>query len=312
MVRLRNELQNISFIATRNAVNDIDGKFTHLLDKPAHLSYKENLDQIIGDIDSMESSISSMESNVVQLIEKLNQEINDNTQEYLKRGYIIDGFRASDTTDVDTERTERNVDVNSNVKSEIIVRARGYTDWHYPGLEIGPGDGQWTEHLIAADPLYIVDIHQDFLDSTLSKFNPVYRNRVRPYLTGFAGQRSEFDLSMLPVNQFGFIFSWNVFDYFPLVETKTLLEQCFQLLKPGGTMMFSFNNCDIPECVEYMERGFKSWMPATLLTKTCQELGFEIITVANPTLTTNWIEIRKPGVLKTVKGHQVLGEILSR
>jgi SAM-dependent methyltransferase len=303
MVRLRNELMNINFIATKSAVNAIDGKFTHLLNSPAHLTYKEDLGSVINHIDSMETSITSMEDSVAQLIEKLNQEITDNTQEYLARGYIIDGGYGSDAADVDLERNGRQMELSNDLRSEILVRARGYTDWRFPGLEIGPGNGQWTEHLIAADPLYIVDMHQEFLDSTVSKFTPAYQNRIRPYLTG----KNPFDLSMLPANQFGFIFSWNVFDYFPLKETKDMLEQCMNLLRPGGVMMFSFNNCDIPEFAEFAERGARAWMPKTLLIKTCNELGFTIIQDTN-----TWIEIRKPGELKTVKAHQVLGEIIGQ
>lgn len=311
MVRLRNELERINFVPVRTETNLIDGLLSHLLELPAHLTYREDLNKLINNVDVIENTIDSLESDIPAIISKLDQEILDNTQEYLARGYMINGFYGSNSTNVATEREERILNINDDTRSELLVRARGYTDWRYPGLEIGPGDGQWTEHLIAADPLYVIDVHQEFLDSTVSKFNDVYRNRIRPYLTGMTVNRSDTDLSMLPRNQFGFIFSWNVFDYFPLAHTKAFLTQAFDLLRPGGVMMFSYNNCEIPQCVEYVEIGFKSWMPKSLLVATCRELGFEIIKTHNPELTVNWIEIRKPGELKTVKGHQVLGEIIS-
>jgi len=156
--------------------------------------------------------------------------------------------------------------MHDSTRSEVLVKSRSYTDWRYPVLEIGPGDGTWTEHLIAGDPLYIVDLHQEFLDNTLNKFNPVYRNRGRSYIVGAHGI-ADTDFSLLPQGQFGFIFSWNVFNYYPLEYTKLMLTQCMGLLRPGGVMMFSYNNCDVVQCAEYAEKGLASWMQKELLVK---------------------------------------------
>lgn len=76
-------------------------------------------------------------------------------------------------------------------------------------------------------------------------------------------------------------------------------------------MMFSYNNCDVVQCAEYVEQGFRSWMPSKLLEKTVQDLGFEIIVNRSLEETVHWIEIRKPGALTTTKHHQVLGKILN-
>jgi hypothetical protein len=75
--------------------------------------------------------------------------------------------------------------------------------------------------------------------------------------------------------------------------------------------MFSYNNCDVPQMVEYVEQGYRSWMPSKLLTDTCTQLGFEIIDLASTELSVHWIEIKKPGELKTIKAHQTMGKILN-
>ena len=75
--------------------------------------------------------------------------------------------------------------------------------------------------------------------------------------------------------------------------------------------MFSYNNCDVPQCAEYVQQGFRSWMPEQLLLDTCRSFGFEIIASVSKEMI-NWVEIKRPGVLKTVKAHQVMGEIISR
>jgi len=194
----------------------------------------------------------------------------------------------------------------------LISIIRGYTNWHYPTLEIGPGHGEWTEHLIAGDPLYIVDIQQEYIHSTLSKFNDVYRRRIRPYLTKPGKEDNFANLSDLPQQQFGFIFAWNVFNYFPLTELTSYLMESFNLLRPGGVMMFSYNNCDTPACAYSVEVGLRSWMTKNLLIETCTNLGFEIINTQSleGAEQVHWVEIKKPGKLRTVKAHQVLGGIL--
>lgn len=311
LVRLRNNLQDVSTTAVRATVNTLDGKLTHINELPMHLGYRDNVESLIHSIDSIESQLDNLNNNIPVLVEAINREIVERTKEFMARGYIINGFYGSNSTDVTTERNHRIMNMHDETRSAVLVRARKYTDWRYPVLEIGPGDGTWTEHLIAGDPLYIIDVHQEFLDSTLSKFNPMYRNRIRSYLTGMHANRSDTDLSMLPTEQFGFIFAWNVFDYFPLAHTKAFLEQSIHLLRPGGHMMFSYNNCDFVQCAEYAEQGFRSWMPQSLLINTCNELGFEVVNLSSLEETVHWIEIKKPGELKTVKAHQVMGEIVS-
>lgn len=310
MVKLRNNLQQVNLSMTKTSVNDVDGKLSGILDLPSHITYKDSVEDLLHSIDLIESHIDSIENNILTLITKIEQELESRTKEFLARGYMINGGYGSDRTNVEMDRIGRQMPMHDGTRSEILVRARKYTDWRYPVLEIGPGDGVWTEHLIAGDPLYIVDIHQEFLDSTLSKFNTIYRNRIRPYLIGAHGI-SDADLSELPQNQFGFIFSWNVFDYFPLQHVDAFLKQGMNLLKPGGVMMFSYNNCDVVQCAEYAENGFRSWMPKSLLTKTCTDIGFEIINYGHTEETISWIEIKKPGTLKTVKAHQVMGEIVN-
>lgn len=310
LVKLRNDLSNISLSEIKQAVDELDRKLSVADSVPSHNAYKTVLDNFIKMIDDIETSISTIESQIPDLIVDINQELVDRTTDFLARGYKIGDLPGSDSTDIETERTSRVSVMHDETRAEILVKSRKYTDWRFPVLEIGPGDGNWTEHLIAGDPLYLVDVHKEFIDSTLSKFNPVYRNRIRPYLIGQEADKSDTDLSMLPVNQFGFIFSWNVFDYFPLEHIAQFLKQGFDLLRPGGVMMFSYNNCDVEQCAKFAEEGFKSWMPRSLLVKTCIEHGFEIISTNSLENTVHWIEIKKPGKLKTVKAHQVMGEII--
>lgn len=204
------------------------------------------------------------------------------------------------------ERLTRKKLYSDATREVLVSRLRKHSNWHYPALEIGPGDGVWTEELVENDPLYIVDLQQEYLDETLKKFNPVYQRRIRPYLVPFADNEN---LSMLPQNQFGFVASINVFDYFSFDKIRRYLASVYDVLRPGGVFLFTYGNCDRREIAELAEKGSVGYMPKSLLVAFCETHGYEVLDSFDLDQTVSWIEIRKPGELKTVKGHQAMGEI---
>ena len=309
LVKLRNNLQDISFDGLVHQIDLLDASLSRNLSISLHENYKNQIENLINFLDKIESNNTNQQQNLINLIAAIEKEIEEITEPMLQLGYKINGFFGSNLTNFDVERFDRVLELSDNERGEIGTVVRSYTDWHYPTLEIGPGDGEWTESLVAADPLYIVDRHQEFLNSTLNKFNEVYRKRLRAYLTGIHAARPEFDFSMLPQNQFGFIFAWNVVNFWPFKETKQALKQCYDLLRPGGSMMFTYNNCDVVQCAEYAESGYKSYLTPKLLNTIFQELGFEIKHYKSTSINVHWVEIRKPGVLTTTKRHQTLGRI---
>lgn len=311
LVKLKQKLLSVSVGDLRYQLDMIDGRVASLLDMHMHADYMEDVNGLINKLDNIQNILDNFENVVPTIISKLDTEIAELTKEFHRRGYVINGLVACDAANKELERAMRSYAMTSTTRSEIIVRLRSYTDWHYPALEIGPGDGIWTDHLVAADPLYLIDVDPEYLQNTLGKFNEVYQKRIRPYVTGAWVGKSDFDYGILPKNQFSFIFAWNVFDYFPMYETELALTQCFELLRPGGTMMFSYNNCEIPKSAEFAEEGVKSWMPKAQLLDLCRHLGFAITHAEDVEETVSWVEIKKPGELKTVKAHQVLGKIVT-
>lgn len=311
LVKLRNNLQEISFDNLYQQVELLDAALSKNKMLPLHENYKTGIENLIMFLDRIEQQTYQQQQSIINLTAEIEKEIEVTTQPMLKLGYKINDFYGSNLTNCDVERSDRILELSDDERGEIGTVLRSYTDWRYPALEIGPGDGGWTESLVAADPLYIVDRHQEFLDSTLSNFNEVYQRRLRPYLTGIHANRPEFDYSMLPEGQFGFIFAWNVVNFWPYKETKHSLKQCYNLLRAGGTMMFSFNNCDIVQCAEYAETGYKSYLTPKLLNSIFDELGFIVKQYRSTSVNVHWVEIQKPGALTTTKRHQTLGRICS-
>jgi len=268
--------------------------------------YEKNLKSMFDIADAISANLKSLDTEIDKIKTKIDKEIDSITANYHQRGYKINGQIATNRTNPETERGSRKLSLSEETSKKIIATIQKFSDWRYPALEIGPGDGDWTDHLVANEPLYLVDIHGEFLQSTKSKFNPVYQNRLRLHKT------SETSLDMLPQNQIGFVFSWNVFNYLTTDLIDQYLKEIFSVMRPGGICMFSYNNAERTNCAKNVELGYMSYMPKKLLTKLIQQHGFEIISLEDRDETISWAEIRKPGVLSTIKAHPVLGEVIQK
>ena len=233
------------------------------------------------------------------LLKHLEQKIEQESAKFFTDNYTLE-LKYSSPENI---RNVRVMKLSDDVRAEIQQRIQLYTDWRYPVMEIGCRDGEWTQYLVAGDPLYIVDHHQEFIDSATAQFSDQYRNRVRVYLTG------EHDLSALPENQMGFVFCWNFLNYSSLDTVKEYLKEVKRTLRPGGVFLFSYNDGDRPGCAGMAENFFMSYIPRRMLIPLCESLGFEIVCDHARERTISWIEVRKPGTLTTNKAHQVMGEI---
>jgi SAM-dependent methyltransferase len=207
---------------------------------------------------------------------------------------------------IDNVRANRKLHMPQEVQDLVKQRIYLHVNWQYPTLEIGCRDGEWTQELIAADPLYIIDKYQEFLDATDSLFPERFQQRMRKYKLG------DYNFAPLPQGQFGFIFSWNHFNYVSLDTITEVLKKIKGLLRPGGTFMFSYNDGDTPAGAGMAESRAQSYIPQSILVPTCQSLGFEVSRSFNEGTNISWLEIKLPGTLKTIKAHQVLGKIQRR
>ena len=204
----------------------------------------------------------------------------------------------------DYNRNFRQLEMSDDTFDIVRGRIGTYTDWKYPGLEIGPGDSTWTKMLVASDPLYVVDYNDEFLASTKASFNERYQGRLRCYLN------NGYSLYMLPQNQFGFVFSWNMFNYLSFNQINHYLREIHNVLRPGGGCMFSYNNGERALSALRSEEQLMSFIPETILKKVVRKHGFTDIKTENLDSTISWIEFRKPGELSSAKAAQAVGKII--
>lgn len=298
LLKLRRDLENIyNNSGIYSAIGDVQRSLSNA-EFDLDPIYQAHIAQSIDFYEQLKHHSSEFGTEIEKIYQEINAHIERKTKEYFTANYELE-LRYG----VPGNREARKLNLNAETTATVLSRIHNYCDWRYPGLEIGPGDGEWTKELVACDPLYIVDIFQEFLDSTKSQFNEAYQRRIRSYLI-----QSE-DLAKLPQNQMGFVFSWNTFNYFSFETVKQYLHSVFNVLRPGGTFMFSYNDGDVPYCADFVEQYYMSYVPKSMLIPLAEYIGYEVHANHLMQETVSWIELRKPGELHTVKAHQALGQM---
>lgn len=304
LVALRNNLQNCilpdrlesiidaNYISITNLITnddiELDEKITSLADNHRYLKndLHKNLIELETLIGFVQNKIDSMTANFFT-------ETAQQQQDIVRKADII--------------RQVRQLQKDKEFDSILQTRINLNSNWQYPCLEIGCRDGEYTKFLVASDPLYIADLVDDFLESAVTQFPSAYIGRVRKYLiTDF------YHIENIPKNQFGFIFSYNYFNYLSFHSIKQLLTMVYDWLRPGGTITFTYNNGDLPAAAAYAESHWMTFVPKSLLSLMVKDLGFEIIFSYDNSPAFSVIELKKPGELKSIKLGQTLGEIRNK
>jgi SAM-dependent methyltransferase len=192
----------------------------------------------------------------------------------------------------------------------LLGRLITYTDWRYPGMVLRPAHSPGLESLVALDPLYLVDTDQALLDPVTCLFTPEYQRRLRYYTINEYTQQDIF--WNLPAQQFGFVYAFRYFEFKPWEVLQKYLDEIFVLLRPGGSLLFSFNDCDHWRAVALTENHFCCYTPGRLIRAHVKKLGFEITYDHNDHSTTSWLELRKPGMLDSIRGAQTLAGVFQK
>lgn len=305
LVKLRENLQNAyNTDGIGASVDRLSEKLSPVGNESEISNYKIQINDLVENLNQLHNHLRINRDQYNMIVENLNRDILRESNKFLTENYSLELRVESEA--VANIRKIRVLELQDSIQEEIRTRINLHTNWQYPALEIGCRDGEWTQHLVAADPLYITDQYRDFLESAVSSFTPEYRQRVRSYLI------RDTNLSTLPQGQFGFIFCWNFLNYRSFDTIKEYLKSVKELLRPGGVFMFSYNNGDMHECAGYAEGHWMSYIPKSLLVPMCESLGFKVLYTHESRgegTAISWIELKKHGTLETAKAHQVLGEI---
>jgi hypothetical protein len=82
-------------------------------------------------------------------------------------------------------------------------------------------------------------------------------------------------------------------------------------MRPGGTLIMTYNNCDRAQGVGLVERGFMCYTPKKLIVAHAESVGFECEFEHDGAGDVSWLEFRKPGEITSLRGGQTLAKIVA-
>ena len=181
----------------------------------------------------------------------------------------------------------------------------------YACCQLAPGYGDVTKHLVHGTPLYIVEEDKEGSVVNTDFFNQIMTNRIAWYEMNDADEEI---LAVLPQEQIG---CFVVIDYFNFKSEDVIekyLKSIYNCLRPGGTVIFTFNNCDYPNAIDKVDEMYYCYTTGTQMKKICSSIGFEILrltAIGYDELDNgiSWLEIKKPGKLGSIRAAQGLASI---
>jgi len=217
---------------------------------------------------------------------------------------------------------------NEEFEQLLSLKIASYCDWRFPAIIIGRYLGQndikkidgWQKYpnvqdklnaMVASDPLYIVG-GLDQVKESIGHFPEAYQNRLRLY----SFDNNDFD--RLPQAQFGFVLCWDYLNYLNEESIEHYLTSIIKLLRPGGSVIFSYNNCEYLESANLVETNRAVWTTETGITSLLTKVGYTIVKTNNYPLgdventVISFIEAHKPGELTTAKMSQAMGQIVQK
>ena len=204
----------------------------------------------------------------------------------------------------------RKLSIEFNDYERLRNVIKTYTDWRLPGMVLGSRQETFVEDMVPMDPLYLVDHDKELLNAAMRPFTQEYQRRLRPYVIN--DWKDQEILAAIPTNQFGLVFAYNYFNWKPIEIIERFLIEIYQKLRPGGALIFTYNECDNWYGVGAVENAWMCYTPGSRIQTIARNLGYKIINQCTGTGDIAWFEMRKPGEIRSLRGGQVLARIIRR
>lgn len=253
-------------------------------------------------------SIESFDHTLDDLLDELLNRIKALEPSYLAKSYqLYEQTRDRDSADY---VLDRRFPITEDNRTYVQSRIQSHSDYHYAGMILRPGKEDWIDQMVACDPLYLVDTHHDMFAPVKERFNPIYQGRLRYYVV--QEDRDDPIMSMLPDGQIGFCLAYNFFHYKPFEIMRAYIREIYDKIAPGGILAMTFNDCDRRGAVELAERSFCCYTPGRMILAALEAQGFGVEQNYRLDAAVNWIELRKPGRMHSIRGGQTLAKIVAK
>lgn len=261
---------------------------------------EKNFNAVKLELDNFQNTITQIKQHLTALLNEL------------EPAYLTESYRLFDQEmrhDSPQYILSRQLNISHDSRVKLQHRLKNLTDWRLPGMIIGPRQETFIEHMVPMDPLYVIDTHQDLLTPAVKNFTPDYQRRLRQYIVNDHVPGAILD--QLPTGQFGVIFAYNYFNYRPMPVISQYIQEIAAKLRPGGTFVMTYNNCDRAHGVGLAEQSWMCYTPKRLIVESAAAAGLELVSATDESGDVSWIEFARPGEIKTFRGGQTLAKIIA-
>jgi SAM-dependent methyltransferase len=244
--------------------------------------------------------------------EEIHKQATTLEEPYYEKSNEIYTMRMNDSVQEKMDRQIfNNILYNEEFNTLLQDRIRIYADSQYAGLQLAPGNGDITNLLVCCNPLYLIDDSDDMFRHIRNWREPAYQRRLRYYTVD---EKEQDILKEMPRNQLGLIVALNWFNFRPMKIIKKYLQSMMQVLRPGGVIIFTYNNCDYPKAIDKVDEMYYCYSTSKVVKDTCIQLGYEIINSFDKgydelDMGISWLEIKKPGTRNTIRRSETMGHI---
>lgn len=285
------------------AINEYIHRLNHALDLyPEHGGSRKSIKRVC---DDTVAAARQIHGPVIDIIDNINAYIEQNARRLYRESfntYVLEKDHLEES-----QILERRMTLDSEIKSDLEYRVKGYSNWKYPGLVIRPSQENFLSHVVDCDPMYIADQSDNLLLPSMLQFPDMYKERLRLINTTENVSNQPF-LTAVPESQIGLCLAFYFFNFKPFEIIERYFKEIFIKLRPGGFFVFTFNNCDRQCGVDLAENKIAAYTPRTRIMALLEELGFEVLHEIHDWAELHWVECKKPGELESARGGQVLAK----
>jgi hypothetical protein len=308
LVGYRNRLDHLE-------LDSVAARLLHNLDAVVHMAtqdpavrFKKNNSRVLAAHQDLITGLENFCGAITHLTQSVDDLIAQQQQPYYERSWrLFDQDMLYETPDY---ILSRQLSIEAQDRQILSARLLSYSDWRIPGLILRPGRTSWIDHLVALDPLYVADHHADLLSPAVEKFPPEYQRRMRPYV--ITDRSSDEIFKPLPNEQFGYVFAYNFFNFKPIELVERYLVEIWHKLRSGGTVLFTFNDCDWAHNVALAEKNYMCYTPGSRVIELARSQGYEILDHYRGGGDCAWLELKRPGKMRSMRGAQTLAKIIPR
>jgi SAM-dependent methyltransferase len=307
LINYQTELAAMSAVSVRQRA-DIDLEKINYLVGHQSIQLAEHANTLQLRHKEIQQTFDAFETNLNELKLELKQLIETTEKPWFAESYrLYEQEMIHETTEYILNRRP---EITAETEQFYCTRIVRHNSWQHPAMIIRPGREIYINELLASDPLYLVDESRDLLQPAMSQFNEQYQQRLRPYTIN--ERNSDKILEKLPDGQFGLVFAYNFFNFRPFEIIRKYLAEIYEKLRPGGSLVMTFNDCDRSKGVMLVEQHFCCYTPGYLVRELAQSLGYRVTFSWTDQGPSTWLELQKPGEFLSLRGGQALAKIIPK